>query len=141
MAEMCPVRLEWGGAELVRVPGPAVRAGFPSPAGDYVEERLDISRLVVRDPSATFYFRMQGEAMTGAGIFPGDILVVDRSLPAAPGRVVVAVVAEEMLVRRLEASPGGVRLAAEGAGGVSLPVPPDAVLEIWGVVTYVLHRP
>lgn len=141
MPEMCPVRLEWGGAGLVRAPGPAVRAGFPSPAGDYVEERLDLSRLVVRDPAATFYFRMQGEAMTGAGIFPGDILVVDRSLPAAPGRVVVAVVAEELLVRRLETSPGGVRLAAEGTGGVSLPVPADAVLEIWGVVTYVLHRP
>ena len=125
---------------MVFLPVP-VRAGFPSPADDYVAERLDIRDLIVRNPAATFYFRMQGEAMLGAGIFPGDILVVDRSLEGCPGRVVVAVVNDEMLVRLLAVEDGAAVLLSENDAFPPVIVPVAGELLIWGVVSYDLHRP
>ena len=69
-----------------------VSAGFPSPADDYIEKTLDLNELLVQKPAATFFSRVQGNSMTGAGIFPNDILVVDRSIDPVSGKVVICAV-------------------------------------------------
>lgn len=82
-----------------------VACGFPSPAQDYVEDRLDLNRLAVRHPSATYFIKVSGDSMIGAGIGDGDLLVVDRSLNAEHGDIVVASVAGEFTVKELQTRP------------------------------------
>jgi DNA polymerase V len=81
--------------------GGKVAAGFPSPADDYVEKSLDLNELLVKRPAATFFVRVQGASMIGAGIHNGDMLVVDRSLEAQSGSVVIAVINGDLTVKRL----------------------------------------
>ncbi len=85
---------------LERIP-----CGFPSPAQDYVEESLDLNRLVVKHPSATYFVRVSGDSMIGAGIGDGDLLVVDRSLKADHGDIVVAAVAGSLRLKSCEPGP------------------------------------
>jgi len=114
--------------------------GWPSPSEDYAEASLDVRELLVRHPAATFFMRAEGDAMRGAGIRPGDILVVDRSLDPSPGSIVVAAVQGELIVRRYRPEPGGA-LAL-------VPAHPDHTPErfadasacvVWGVVTFAIH--
>ncbi len=79
-----------------------VAAGFPSPADDYVEKNLDLNELLVQKPAATFFVRAQGESMLGADIHPNDILVVDRSLEAVPGKIVICALNGELTVSTLK---------------------------------------
>jgi len=115
-----------------------VQAGFPSPAEDYIEKTLDINELVVEHPAATFFVRVVGDSMQDAGIFSGDILVVDRSLQAQSGKIVIAVLNGEFTVKRLKISSEGIYLMPENEK-----YPPIKVAEecsIWGVVSYVIHK-
>ena len=118
----------------------AVHAGFPSPAQGYYNGPVDLNRHLMRDPTATFLVRVSGDSMTGAGIFDGDELVVDRGLDAHDGNVVVAVVNAELTVKRLSWRAGQMVLSPEN------PAYPEIVLSeldeatIWGVVTRCLHR-
>ncbi len=124
-------------------------SGFPSPAEDVAEASLDLHALLVRRPAATFFLRMRGEAMRGAGLFDGDLLVVDRSLRPVAGRLVVLALAGELLVRRCLRVPArggkGGALVIAIPGGALTPLPlgdatdPSQAL-IWGVVTYVIHQ-
>lgn len=115
-------------------------SGFPSPAEDDLEAPLDVRELLVRHPTATFFLRVEGEAMLGAGIRAGDILVVDRTLDAVPGAVVVAAVGGELLVRRVGASfAGAVTLVAAHPDEPAITVLEQAEPVVWGVVTWVLH--
>ena len=84
-----------------------VPAGFPSPADDYVEERVDLNAHLIKHPSATFFLRVKGESMTGAGIFDNDLVIVDRSLDPMSGSVVIAVIDGELTIKRLVLIPGG----------------------------------
>lgn len=136
-----PVRT--GAALPLPVVAGCVRAGFPSPAEDYVEGALDLNEHLVRHPAATFIVRVAGESMTGAGIFPGDLLVVDRSVEPRAGHVVIAQVAGELTVKRLEKSPrgrpGGWRLVAEHPDFPPIDLKGDEGDEdaaIWGVVVH-----
>ena len=117
----------------------AVRAGFPSPAEDYIEGSLDLNRHLIRHPAATFIVRVEGESMTGAGIFPGDLLVVDRSLEPHDGHVVIAIVEGELTVKRLKGRAGAWRLVAEHPDFVPILMPSledgGETSAIWGVVT------
>lgn len=90
-----------------------IPAGFPSPADDYIEQDLDLNELVVQHPAATFYVRVQGDSMQNAGIFSGDILVVDRSLNAENKNIVVAILDGEFTVKRLIYRTDGIYLFAE----------------------------
>lgn len=81
-------------------------AGFPSPADDYIEGKLDLNRHLIKHPAATFFVRVTGNSMTGAGIHSGDLLIVDRSLEPTDGHVVVAVLDGELTVKRLQMSHG-----------------------------------
>lgn len=117
-----------------------VQAGFPSPAEDYVEKHLDLNELVIRHPAATFYVRVEGDSMRDAGIQSGDLLVVDRSLEPANGKIVVAVVNGEFTVKRIKVDGSGLSLVPENANYPSMPVSAEADFQVWGVVTYVIHR-
>lgn len=93
--------------------GHKVRAGFPSPADDYVEAWLDLNELLIEHKDATFFLRASGDSMTGAGIQEGSLLVVDRALEARHGDIVIAVIDGELTVKRLEKRRGKIRLVAE----------------------------
>jgi DNA polymerase V len=117
----------------------SVAAGFPSPADDFVEKKLDLNELLVRHPSATFFVRVDGDSMEGAGIQSGDILVVDRALQAAAGRVVVAVLDGELTVKRLERRGRELLLVAENSRYEPIRVTDQTDFQVWGVVTHVIH--
>lgn len=122
---------------------PASQAGFPSPATDAIESALDLNELLVRNPPATFYVRAEGESMRDAGIMSGDILVVDRSIEAVPGKIVIAVYDGDFFVKRLRRAGVQLVLASENAGpDIEYPdMPLDGHdVEIWGVVTSTIHR-
>ncbi|MDZ7642174.1 MAG: translesion error-prone DNA polymerase V autoproteolytic subunit [Desulfurivibrio sp.] len=116
-----------------------VSAGFPSPAEDYIEGRLDLNQLMVAHPAATFFVRVAGDSMINAGIHHDDILVVDRSLEAVNGKVVIAVLNGELTVKRLVQKNGTARLLAENPNYPPLELTEESACEIWGVVTFVIH--
>lgn len=117
-----------------------VSAGFPSPADDYVDRKLDLNELLIRNPAATFFVRVAGDSMTGAGISHNDILVVDRSLEPAGGSIVIAVYDGELTVKRLVCDKTGMRLVAENPDYPPLDITGENGCEIWGVVTSVVHQ-
>ncbi|HMB16874.1 MAG TPA: translesion error-prone DNA polymerase V autoproteolytic subunit [Pelovirga sp.] len=115
-----------------------VPAGFPSPASDYCEKTLDLNELCITRPAATYFVRAQGESMIDAGIFDGNILVVDRSLEARHGDIVIAEYGGELTVKKLELKPT-VRLMPMNKNYLPLVIPAGEDLEIFGVVTTVIH--
>lgn len=115
-----------------------VQAGFASPAEDFVEEYLDLNDLLVKREEATFFVRVAGRSMVDAGIQPEDILIVDRSLEAKHGKIVIAVIDGEVTVKRLSIQNGSIILKAENTQYSDIPV--NGALHIWGVVTSVIHR-
>ncbi|WPP51780.1 LexA family protein [Catalinimonas niigatensis] len=120
-----------------------VSAGFPSPASDYEEERIDLNQALIARPSSTYMVRAQGNSMVGAGIFDHDLLVVDRSLTAKDGSVVIAVVHGDLTVKRLrirnEVGRGRtVVLAAENPDYPDIHVQSEDSM-IWGVVCYAVR--
>lgn len=116
-----------------------VNAGFPSPAADYIEEKLDLNAYLVRHPAATFFVRANGDSMTGSGIFNGDILIVDRSLNPKNQNVVVAVVDGEFTVKRLCLSVGNVSLLPANPKYKPIVIMDGMDFRVWGVVTHVIH--
>lgn len=118
-----------------------VSAGFPSPADDYIEERLSLDKLVIRNPSSTFFVQVDGVSMQGAGIYHGDILVVDRSLRAKHNDVIVAIVEGEYTVKRLVKALNGYFLRAEHPDYPPIPLHEHSEFIAWGVVIKVLHDP
>lgn len=114
--------------------------GFPSPAEDQAEAGLDLHEYLVRHPAATFFMEMEGDAMYEAGIFPHDILVVDRSCDPVPGAVVVAVVDGEFVVRRYAPADDRLWLVADHPAVAPIPIWELTDYTIWGVVTFVIHH-
>ena len=117
----------------------AVQAGFPSPADDYLEGALDLNEHLIRRPAATFFLRVLGDSMTGAGIHSGDLLIVDRSMRPTDGRIVIAVVDGELTVKRLSRRRGRVRLMPENPRYRPIEIRDGQDLQIWGVVLHVIH--
>ena len=111
-----------------------VSAGFPSPAADYEESRLDINEYLVRNPVSTFFFPVQGDSMVGAEIHDGDILVVDKSVRACHGHIVIAFIDGQRLVKRLYNRAGRVALLAENPCYQPLEIKEGMELLVWGVV-------
>ncbi|MEO5343807.1 MAG: translesion error-prone DNA polymerase V autoproteolytic subunit [Gammaproteobacteria bacterium SHHR-1] len=117
-----------------------VSAGFPSPADDYLEGALDLNEHLIAHPAATFFVRVSGDSMLGAGIHPDDILVVDRSLEASSGRIVVVALDGELTVKRLHINGQEVRLLPENPAYAPIVLREEGELHVWGVVTSVIHR-
>ena len=114
--------------------------GFGAAADDYMERGVDLNEQLIRNKPATFFMRVSGDAMTGVGIFHGDVVIVDRSIKVSNGRVVIATLNGEMLIRRFEKNFNKIRLVPE-TDKLS-PIDIDlsgAEFSIWGVVTYVIH--
>jgi len=116
-----------------------VAAGFPSPAEDYIEGRLDLNKHLIKHPAATFFVRATGESMINAGIFPGDILIVDRSLEPTDKKVVIAVVNGELTVKRFRKIDGRAVLMPENKNYHKIEFTDGMDCEIWGVVVHVVH--
>lgn len=117
-----------------------IPAGFPSPAQDFVEARLDLNQLIVQRPEATFMLRVQGQSLRDANIHDGDIVVVDRSIEARHGHVVIAEVVGGFTVKILWRRSGQVRLMAANPAYRPIDFAEGMELVIFGVVTWVLHR-
>ena len=120
--------------------GHKVRAGFPSPADDYVEAFLDLNEHLIEHKDATFFVQTTGDSMTGAGIQEGNLLVVDRALEARHGDIVIAVIDGDLTVKRLEKRRGKIRLMAENPSYAPIEFTEGQELTIWGVVTSVIQR-
>jgi DNA polymerase V len=118
----------------------SVAAGFPSPAADYQEGTLDLNQEFVKSPSSTFFVRVTGESMTGEGIFPGSLLIVDRSLTARHDSVVIALVDTELTVKKLYKRGGVIELHAANPRYNPISFCEGTELEIWGVVTGAIRR-
>ncbi|MDR2367673.1 MAG: translesion error-prone DNA polymerase V autoproteolytic subunit [Deltaproteobacteria bacterium] len=118
----------------------SISAGFPSPADDYVTDFLDLQRLVVKNPAATFFLRVSGDSMGGAGINDGDLLVVDRSKPTSKDSVVIASLDGELTVKRLRKRNGRIFLAPENPDYAELDITDREDTMVWGVATYVVHK-
>lgn len=118
----------------------SVPAGFPSPADDFIANRLDLNEHLILHPAATFFVRVAGDSMIGAGITDGDILIVDRSLEPADGKVVIAVISGELVVKRLRRTEKGWLLLAENDDYPPIEVGEEGEFEVWGVVTNVIHH-
>ncbi len=120
---------------LQRIP-----AGFPSPAEEYAESALDLNTYLVRNKTATFFFRVIGDSMTGAHIHDGDLLVVDRSIEPRHGHIVLAVINNEYTVKRLHRLNGVIELHAENPAYSPLCFKEHDELQVWGVVTGAVSR-
>ncbi|MDT0169192.1 translesion error-prone DNA polymerase V autoproteolytic subunit [Pseudarthrobacter sp. BRE9] len=118
----------------------AVSAGFPSPAQDYFDGRIDLNAHLIKDITSTFVVRVTGDSMEGAGISDGDELIVNRALEPKDGCVVIAVLDGELTVKRLRITGTGVVLQAENPKYPDIHVPALAELTIWGVATRCLHH-
>ncbi len=117
-----------------------VKAGFPSPAEDYMEKKLDLNEHLIAHPAATFFVKVEGESMIQAHIFPGDILIVDRSLNPEDKKIVIAIIDGEFTVKRIRFKNDSVFLEAENSSFPPIQIDPNSDFQIWGIVTYIIHK-
>ncbi len=114
--------------------------GFGAAADDYAERGIDLNEQLIRNKPATFFMRVRGDAMIGAGIYDGDIVIVDRSVKAVSGKIIIATLNGEMLIRRLEKTFNKTRLLPETNKLSPMEIDPSCgEFSIWGVVTYAIH--
>ncbi|HEY0209048.1 translesion error-prone DNA polymerase V autoproteolytic subunit [Acerihabitans sp.] len=127
-------------ADVIPLPlfAESVQAGFPSPAQDYIENRIDLNELCVNHPAATYFVRVTGESMIEGFINEGDMLVVDSALTAKHGQIVIAAIDGEFTVKQLQLTPTP-RLLPMNAAYQSIPIRVDDNVEIFGVVTFIIH--
>lgn len=117
-----------------------VHAGFPSPADDYIEMHLDLNTHLIKHPAATFFVIASGDSMTNAGIRSGDMLIVDKSIEAVHGKIVIAAIDGELTVKRLSRRNERVQLLPENDKYTPIDITDQQDLVIWGVVTHVIHQ-
>lgn len=119
--------------------GCPIPAGFPSPADDHQDAPLDLTRHLFRNPASTFLARVVGDSMVGSSIHAGDLIAVDRAMVPCDGSIVVAVVDGEHTVKRLRQQAGRQWLEAANPAYAPLELIPGNPLQVWGVVTHVIH--
>ena len=116
-----------------------VSAGFPSPADDAIEKSLDLNELLIRHPASSFFLRVEGSSMIGAGIEHGDLLLVDRAVEPTSGRIVIAVINGELTVKRLQYSrQGWPYLCPENPDYSPIAISEETDCHLWGVVINVI---
>ena len=125
---------------LCNIAASSVNAGFPSPAADYMEKELDLNQFLIRNPEASFFIRVSGDSMINAGIFDGDTLVIDRSLQAKNGSIILAILEEEFTIKRFEQRYGRTYLVPENQNYQSIEVTDNETFQIWGVVSAAIHK-
>jgi len=117
----------------------SIKAGFPSPADDFMEDRLDLNEHLIDHPAATFFVRVSGDSMVNAGIHDGDILIVDRAIEPVNRKIVIAVLDGQLSVKRLKKQNGKVLLQPENDDYGVLEITEENDLRVWGVVNHVIH--
>lgn len=117
-----------------------ISAGFPSPADDYSESRLDLNKELITNKSATFYARVKGDSMIMAGIADGDLLIIDKSKTPVNGSIVVCLIDGEFTVKRLQKNGDYFYLMPENNNYLPVKIKPDNDVTIWGVVTYTIKK-
>ncbi len=117
-----------------------VSAGFPSPAEDYTELKLDLNKALVQNPTSTFYVRVKGTSMINAGIDEGDMLVVDRSVNAKNNAIAVCVINGEFTVKRLAKNGKELFLVPENNQFKPIKITEEMDFQVWGIVTFVIHK-
>ncbi|MCD4697118.1 MAG: translesion error-prone DNA polymerase V autoproteolytic subunit [Bacteroidales bacterium] len=117
-----------------------IPAGFPSPAEDFLEKRLDLNDYLIRNKPATFLVKVHGQSMINAGIFDGDMVVVDRSIEAVNGKIILGVLNGEFTIKRLVKKNNEIILAPENEQFKPIEISPEMDFIIWGVVTFSLHK-
>ena len=120
---------------VVPLMGQAVHAGFPSPADDFIEEMIDLNQVLIQNPIATFLWRVIGDCMIDVKIFPGDVVVVDRSLTPKHRDIVLAIIDGEPTLKRLNRRGGVMVLHNENAKLPAFTVAEGTEVSVWGVVT------
>ena len=118
----------------------SVAAGFPSPAADHAQKRIDLNKHLIRNGDATHVFRVAGDSMTGIGIYEGDRLLIDRSIEPKHNHIVLAVLNNEFTVKRLYKRGGVVKLVAENPLYPAIVIKEADDFTVWGVVTFNLHK-
>ena len=118
----------------------SVSAGFPSPATDYMENKLDLNEYLVKHPAATFIVKANGPSMIEAGILSGDLLIVDRSIAPKNDNIVIASVFGDLTVKKLRKKGSTLFLISANNEYPSIEVKEEMECFIWGVVTYVIHK-
>ena len=117
-----------------------IKAGFPSPAADFDGSRISIDQVVVKNPTATFYAKANGNSMIGAGIDDGDILVIDKSIEPQDGKIAVCFIDGEFTVKRIKVEKDGLYLTPENKNYQPIKVTDENQLIVWGIVTYVIKN-
>lgn len=126
--------------EVLLLFGATVRAGFPSPAADYSADPIDLNKYISENPTATFLARVEGDSMIGAHIEPGDLAVIDRSVKAATGNIVLAFVEGEFTIKRVLFREDGTYLQAENPNYKTIKIDREDGGHIWGVVVGVIKK-
>jgi DNA polymerase V len=117
-----------------------IKAGFPSPAEDYIDRKIDLNEQLIANPAATFMVRVEGSSMIDCGINEQDVLIVDRSLKAKDKDIILAVVDGEFTVKRLRIKRGIYELVPENPNYQVITITEGTDFVVWGVVTYVIHQ-
>ena len=118
----------------------SVYAGFPSPAGDYLEGEIDLNRYLINNPLATFIVKSQGNSMLQAGIHSGDLLIVDRSIKPKSNSIVVASIEGDLVVKRIKISEKEFLLSSDNKDYENVKINNESDIFIWGIVTKVIHN-
>ena len=118
----------------------SVSAGFPSPATDYLENKLDLNEYLVKHPAATYIVKANGSSMVDAGILSGDLLVVDRSITPRNENIVIASIFGDLTVKKIRKKNKSLFLVSANSDYPSIEVKEEMECFIWGVVTYVIHK-
>jgi len=117
-----------------------IKAGFPSPAQDYVEHGIDLNKVLIKHPSSTFFARVDGHSMQNSLILDGDIVIIDKSLEPRDGCKVVAFIDGEYVMKTIKILKDKILLIPENPDYQTITVTPDQQFTIWGVATYVIHK-
>ena len=127
--------------ELLKLPlfANRISCGFPSPADDYIEGLLNLNEKLIPRPSSTFLVKAEGDSMNGAGIFEGDLLIVDKSITAAHNQIIVAVLNGEFTIKRLIYRYPKIILQPENSKYKPIEMTPEMNFQVWGVVTFTIH--
>jgi DNA polymerase V len=117
-----------------------VKAGFPSPAEDYIDKRIDLNQQLIDNPASTFMVRVEGDSMVDASIYEDDVLIVDKAIQAKDGDIILAIVDGEFTVKRLKIKGGNIMLVPESQEYEPIYITEESSFSVWGVVTYIIHK-
>lgn len=133
-------RPDFGSSVEIPLAESGVHAGFPSPAEDFFDGSLDLNKLVVKHPEATFFARVEGDSMKDEGILDGDLLVVDKAIEPYDGCLAVSYIDGEFTLKRVRMEGGKVLLVPSNSRYATIEITPDNEFAIWGVVHFIVKR-